>query len=521
MKNRFKQTMLNSGISVIAQFSSLVLKFVTQTIFIQILGAAFLGTQSFFVNLMLFLSCLEFGVSSAFVYALYDPLAHHKHDQIGALIGLFRRVYHWLCGLSVVVGLGFMAGLYLAHYDRELIANWQWAYLLVLANYLLFFLNENKRQLLIADQMGYVSVINQCVILAVQTGLQVVSLLLWSNYLIFLIIQLVCTLGGNLAVSWQVRHRYPYLKKYRHVPIPAVVLEKLKRNLKGLVSYKLSTIITTSKDGLLIGLLVSVHAGGLYANYTLIVSGIMLMLTQMISSVTSSVGNLTATTGNENVEKVEKVFMTHYFVNFACTLVASACLLGLLNPFIMLWVGKSYVLSKTTVILIVLIFACNQMRETAIIFITAYGLFFPLGIKAVVEVVVSIGLSVILVTQAHLGINGILLGTLASQLAVNLWWEPFIVYRYGLQLSSRTYLRRSFRYWGSLLLALLLIANYLPTQLLTNAWLNVGGLFGIVLVGSLGWVYVGHHRQTEFAETKGLISNVRYLVVSTLQKRSA
>jgi hypothetical protein len=68
---------------------------------------------------------------------------------------------------------------------------------------------------------------------------------------------------------------------------------------------------------------------------------------------------------------------------------------------------------------------------------------------------------------------------------------------------------------------LLLIANYLTAQLLANAWLNVGGLFGIVLVGSLGWVYVGHHRQTEFAETKGLISNVRYLVVSTIQKRSA
>lgn len=48
MKNRFRQTMLNSGISVGAQFSSLVLKFATQTIFIQILGAQFLGTRVFF-----------------------------------------------------------------------------------------------------------------------------------------------------------------------------------------------------------------------------------------------------------------------------------------------------------------------------------------------------------------------------------------------------------------------------------------------------------------------------------------
>lgn len=135
----------------------------------------------------------------------------------------------------------------------------------------------------------------------VQTVLQVACLVWWPNYLAFLTIQLVCTLGGNLAVSWQIRHRYPYLrqKENRSVAVAPATLVKLKHNLKGLVSSKLSVIITTSKDGLLIGLLVSVHAGGLFANYTLIVSGITLMLTQAISSVTASVGNLTATTNQK------------------------------------------------------------------------------------------------------------------------------------------------------------------------------------------------------------------------------
>lgn len=520
MKSRFRQTMLNSGVSVVTQFSSLILKFATQTFFIQILGAQFLGTQSFFTNLMLFLSCFEFGISGAFVYALYDPLAHQQTKQVAALINLFRYIYHRICILSVVVGLLFMAGLHFFHYDTELISNWQWAYLLVLANYLLFFLNEDKRQLLIADQLGYVSVINQGIILLVQTVFQVACLIWWPNYLVFLAIQLVCTLGGNLAVSWQIRHRYPYLhdKRYKTQRVAPAVLTKLKHNLKGLVSSKLSSIITTSKDGLLIGLLVSVHFGGLYANYTLIVSGITIMLTQVISSVTASVGNLTATTDAKNVKVVEDVLKTHYFVNFGSTMIAATCLMGLLNPFITLWVGTAYVLPQSTVILIVLIFACNQMRQTALIFITAYGLFFQLGIKALVETIVSIGLSVILVTQLKLGINGILLGTLVSQVGINLWWEPLIVYRDGLHLSSKNYWRRSLSYWMSIGVILTAI-HYLPHQLLTNTWINLGALMLVLLIGSCAWLYLVHRRKNEFHQVKSLVKNLQYMIANVVSNR--
>lgn len=452
------------------------------------------------------------------MYALYDPLAHQQTKQVAALINLFRYIYHRICILSVAVGLLFMVGLHFFHYDTELIPNWQWAYLLVLANYLLFFLNEDKRQLLIADQLGYVSVINQGLILLVQTIFQVACLLWWPNFLVFLAIQLACTLGGNLAVSWQIRHRYPYLhdKKYKQQKVAPTTLAKLKHNLKGLVSSKLSTIITTSKDGLLIGLLVSVHAGGLFANYTLIVSGITIMLTQVISSVTASVGNLTAATDAKNVKVVENVLKTHYFVNFGCTIIAAACLLGLLNPFITLWIGTAYVLPKSTVILIVLIFACNQMRQTALVFITAYGLFFQLGIKAFVEVLVSIGLSIFLITNLHMGINGILLGTLVSQVGVNLWWEPFIVYRSGLHLPSKIYWWRSASYWTSILLILGTIL-YLPEHIVANAWINLGALMLVLLAGSCLWLYIGHHRKHEFREVKSLLKNLQYLIFKPTQ----
>lgn len=520
MKSRFRQTMLNSGISVVTQFSSLVLKFVTQTFFIMVLGSQFLGTQSFFVNLMTFLSCFEFGVSSAFVFALYEPLAHQRKDQITALLQLLRYIYHRLAIVSGMIGLLIMLGLHLFHYESELVAHWQVAYLLVLANYLLFFLNENKRQLLVADQLSYVSVLNQCVILLVQTGLQIACLLWWPNYLIFLAIQLVCTLVGNWVVSLQVWRRYPFLKepKYRQAKISTSIMTKLKKNLKGVVSTQMSTILSTVKDGLLISLLVSVHLGGIFANYTLIVSGITLMLTQLIKSATASVGNLMATTDEESVAAVENVLRTHYFINFCCTLVAAACLLGLLNPFITLWIGAKYVLPNATVILIVLVFACNQMRQTGLIFINAYGLFFQEGIKAAVEIVVSITLSVMFVLQFHLGINGILFGTLISHVGINLWWEPLIVYHYGLHRPIKTYWLRTANYWVWIL-AILAVIVVLPSTLVSNAWLNMGLLMAMLVSVSCLWLYVGHRRKQEFDDTKSLMFHLQDMIVTAVRNR--
>ena len=519
MKSRFQQTMLNSGISVVTQFSNLVLKFVTQTFFIMVLGSQFLGTQSFFVNLMTFFSCFEFGVSSAFVYALYEPLAHQRRDQIAALLHLLNIIYRWLALLSGVVGLVVMLGLHLLHYENELVAHWQIAYLLILVNYLLFFLNENKRQLLVADQLTYVSVINQCAVLIVQTTLQVACLMWLPNYLLFLAIQLGCTLVGNWVISLQVRRRYPYLKdsQYYQAKIGPSIMNRLKKNLKGVVSTQISTILTTVKDGLLIGLLVSVYLGGIFANYMLLVSGVTLMLTQLIKSATASVGNLMATTDEDDNREAEKVFMTHYFINFCCTLLAAVCLLGLLNPFIMLWIGAEYVLPKNTVLLIVLVFACNQLRQTALIFINAYGLLFQEGIKAAVEILVSVSSSMILVLQFHLGINGILLGTLVAQIGINIWWEPWIVYRYGFKRPLKKYWGRTINYWGWIAVILMLPLG-MPTDLINNVWLNLTLLAIVLVMVSGGWLYIGHRRKPEYHATKQLVQQLKELVLTTVKK---
>ncbi|KRK33420.1 lipopolysaccharide biosynthesis protein [Loigolactobacillus bifermentans] len=507
-KDRFKHTLLNSSIATLSQGISLILKFGIQTLFIQILGARYLGTNSLFANLMLFLALFEFGVSSAIVFALYEPLAHQRRQQIIALTQLFQRVYRWLGLLSLLIGLGLLALIPTLTGNQTLVPHWQWAYLLLLANYLLFFLNEDKRQLLIADQLGYISVRNQCLFLVIQSVLQGLALWQTGSYLLFLAIQLGCTLVSNQLIQHHVRQRYDYLKNAAPEKVAPAIMQVIRKNVQGLIGSRISRVIVQSKDAILIGLLINVTTGGIYANYALIISGITLILEQLTGSVTASIGNLKATTQTQT--QAQNVFQLHYFINFACTFVCALFLLDLLNPFIRLWLGPRYLLPQSVVILIVLNFAANQLRQTTIAFINAYGLYWKFGLKSVVETLISVGGSFILAQGFQLGIHGILLGTLISQLGLNLWWEPRLVFQDGLRAPLQAYWRRNWRFFGTFILAFC-ATLFIPEQLLTTASLNFLLHFGIMLLLAPLSFWLLHLTTAEFQQAKELTSHLIWL----------
>lgn len=516
-RSRLHNTMLNSSIATIAQGASLVLKFTTQTIFIKVLGAQYLGINSLFLNIMFFLALLEFGIGSAIVYALYDPLAHEDRQQITALTQLFRKIYRLLGVISLLIGGLILLLIPTLTTHSQLIAHWQLAYGLILANYLLFFLNEDKRQLLIADQLSYVSVRNQCLFLLLQTVLQALCLWFTSSYLGFLLIQLLCTLVSNQLIHWHVRRRYPYLKDAPPIPVTASTLATIKKNVHGLIGSKLSNVMTTTKDGLLIALLLNVTLGGIYANYTMIISGIYLMLIQLTGSVTASIGNLKALSTANDEHAAIKVIQLHYFINFVCTFFCSIFLFTLLNPFITLWIGPTYTLPRSIVLVIVLNFSFNQMRQTSIAFINAYGLFWKFGLKSLIETVISVGSSLLLAGGFGWGIGGILLGTLISHVALNLWWEPRLVFRDGLRSSIRGYVNQSIYYYATLLLTLLGLF-LLPQHLLSNPIVNLLLLFTGTLGLGVVLLLILFHRTTEFKNARQLLINIGWMLYRQLKR---
>ena len=74
-------------------------------------------------------------------------------------------------------------------------------YLLYLANSVLSYLLVYKRTLIEAHQMNYVVLIYQTGFLVLQDLLQIVVLLTTGNFILFLLMYLMCTVLSNVCIS--------------------------------------------------------------------------------------------------------------------------------------------------------------------------------------------------------------------------------------------------------------------------------------------------------------------------------
>ena len=109
------------------------------------------------------------------------------------------------------------------------------------------------------------------------------------------------------------------------------------------------------------------------------------------------------------------------------------------GKFISVWVGGQYQLSIITTVAIVVLFFMNQLRQISIAFQIAHSLFWQQRFKSLWEAGINLAFSIVFVKAFNLGILGVVLGTITSNILINSWWEPLIVFRSGIQRPLKRY----------------------------------------------------------------------------------
>ena len=89
------------------------------------------------------------------------------------------------------------------------------------------------------------------------------------------------------------------------------------------------------------------------------------------------------------------------------------------------------------VFLLVLNFYVLGMQSVTNSFRNAYGLFWIAKYRPIIMVIINIVISVVLVQ--FIGIEGVLIGTLISRLVTTAWLDPYIVHKYGFEISPKSY----------------------------------------------------------------------------------
>lgn len=425
MISRRKASIKNALNTFVAQFTKMFGQFVVQTIFIHTLGAVYLGANGLFNNIVTFLSFAELGIGSAFAYSLYKPLADNDHETVRSVLDLFRKVYNTI-GL-VILTLGTLLTLFIPYLTSgSTIPHLRFSFFLYLLSTVVSYFFTYNRTLLISDQAGYLDARNQLFFSVFRYILQIFFLIFFKSYYGYLIAQVVGNLFANIAITRIARKRYPYLTITRTSKVPSKIISEIKRNVVGTISSKVGLIIVTGTDNILISKFVSLVAVGIYSNYSLIINAFTVLLNQVLSSVVSSFGNLGVTEKN-NIKKQLYLFDQFIFYNAFSTFFIGLVSFAVFQQFIFLWIGSKFELSISTLAFIIVNFTLSQFRP-ALFLVNAYGLFWGYRVKSIVEAIVNFGLSFCLVKFTTLGINGVLLGTIAGNILVNSWWDPLILF---------------------------------------------------------------------------------------------
>lgn len=152
-ESRVKKSLLNARVNLIFYFLTLILSFFSRKIFLDTLGADFVGLTGTLQNLLGFLNLAELGIGSAIGYVLYKPLFEHDEGKINEIISVFGYLYRWIG--FIILGAGIVLACFLplifpnTEFEMGVIF---FAYFSFLASSLIGYFANYKQTLLGADQ---------------------------------------------------------------------------------------------------------------------------------------------------------------------------------------------------------------------------------------------------------------------------------------------------------------------------------------------------------------------------------
>lgn len=430
-ESRTHKTFLNARVNFIFYFLTLALTFFSRKIFLDCLGTDFFGLTGTLGNILGYLNLVELGVGSAIGYLLYKPLYDHDKEKINEIISvmgfLYRRIGYIILAGGVIIS--FFLPLIFPNRDSHLsLLLIYFSYYSFLASTLIGYFINYRQNLLGADQRNYVVTVYFQSANLIKLGLQMWIAYKTKNAFFWVAIELIFGFLYSFILNWKINQTYPWLKTnvkkgrelYRKYP-------EVMKKTKQLFVHKIAGNVTLQSYNLLIYAFSSLSMVALFANYTIIVDRITALFTTLLGSVSASLGNLVA---ENNKQKTIKMFWAIASLNiYACGIVFYG-VLTYSNAFIKIWLGEEYVISFWILSPYYFKKICDFTTSNLGSFLYAHGLFYDTW-APIVESIICLIISII--GGYYWGLFGVLLGSMTSNVIINLIWKSYFLFQKGLK----------------------------------------------------------------------------------------
>jgi len=432
-RSRTTNTIFNFTSSLGGQMIALLNHFIVRTVFIHTLGKSYLGIEGLFSNILTLFSLAEFGVGEAILFKLYDPLAKNDIKRIQVLMKFYRSAYRMIGLLIAAIGLCFIPFLpmLIKDYDKLKALDLNAAliyslYLLKTISSYLFF--AYRSAIIKADQKEYmVNVIGYGFSLG-KTILQVITLVLFKSFIVFVLIYIVEVIAYNIMAARMSDRMYPYIKENIPDSISKKETKEILKDCGVLFLYKLNHVVVKATDNIVLSAFLGLDSVALYANYLMLYTTIYSLFSRIFGSVAHSLGNLHAAGKREHEYRV---FETVMLITAILGGTAFAGVYVCSDELILAWIGEEWMLPQPFALLMGIELFTAAYRSIFNKYRSSMGLFRQAKLRPVLGMVVNLVVSVALVNVW--GICGVLVGTIAADWAVMIWYDPLLVHRVGFE----------------------------------------------------------------------------------------
>lgn len=446
--NRTKNTISGTLFGVIQKMITLICPFLIRTIFIRTLGVEYLGLSSLFTSILQVLNLAELGVGSALIFSMYKPIAEDDKDKICALMQLYKKYYRVIGIIILLIGLAvlpFLNNLIQGSVPSDV--NIYVLYLMqLMATVLSYWLFAYRNSLFQAHQrIDIMSIINICLSLLTYIA-QMVSLLVFCNYYVFLAINIVNQILNNIVTAIISKKMYPL-----YVPKGKLEKEEIKvinSKVADLFTAKISGVISNSFDTIVVSAFLGLTTLAIYQNYFYIVSAVTGIIMIFFSATQAGIGNFLITKSEK--ESAQLLNNINYFVFFIVN-ICCACLINLYQPFMTLWVGKQYLLEYPMVVMFAAYLYAYVLIRPAVVFKDAAGMWKEDKFRPLASSLTNLLLNIC--TVKFLGLYGVLGSTIVSYLFVSFPWVLLNINKYMFKIDIRKFVKQEFWYTIAILLS--------------------------------------------------------------------
>ena len=429
-------------------FFYLVIPFIIRSTFIHFIGIEYAGLNSLFTSILQVLNLAELGVGSALVFSMYKPIAVDDTAKICALLKLYKTYYRIIGLVVLLIGFSITPFLkFLINGDVPSSLNlYVLYYLNLLTTVLSYWIFAYKSSILIAHQrqdlINYITFGTN----VVKFSAQILIIILFKNYYFYLIISLMSQLCLNVFISLLVTKKYPSFRPEGNLTVEEK--KGINKKVRDLFTSKVGSVILTSVDSIVISSFLGLRILAIYNNYFYIMNAIFALFMVLYNALRSGVANSFIVESSEkNIANFNVITAIIFFLMNICT----ACFLNLFQPFMILWIGPDFLFDDVTVYLLCVYFVSYTIPVYWSMYKDAAGVWKNDKYRPLVGSITNLALNILLVNI--IGINGVLLSTIFSELVICLPWLFYILYRYIFKFDWKKIIIKMFFYLFVILLS--------------------------------------------------------------------